>query len=323
MKRNSPFQWFNDTPIARKLYFTVGIMAVLIMVELAALFFSIQTISSVRAFVGAESVWSKAQKDALWQLIKYAQSRNETDYGQFMKCMKVTQGVHNGLVEMAKQKPDVQWAMRRFIDGGSHPDDVTGMVNLFRRFHSNRYIQRAMAAWALADGMVTASISMGERLHTEIQLSNGPGDVGKILLQIAPLNEELTVYENEFSFALSEGSRWLEKVVLKLLFLIVLTVETTGLLLAITLSRGIQRGLADIMLSAQCVAKGNFDRKARVYSRDEIGMLANAFNKMADDLKDSAEENELALRECLKLLGIHGDKIKEKLGRTHPGAGGQ
>jgi len=160
-------------------------------------------------------------------------------------------------------------------------------------------------------------------LHTDILLSNGAGDVNKILVQIDPVNEKLTRYENDFSYALSEGSRWLEKVVLKLLFLIVLTVEMTGLTLAITLSRGIQRGLTDILLSAQAIAKGNFDRKARVYSKDEIGLLAGTFNKMAEDLQQSAEENELALRECLKLLGIHGDKIKEELGRTHPRTRGQ
>ena len=74
---------------------------------------------------------------------------------------------------------------------------------------------------------------------------------------------------------------------------------------------------------AQSVAKGDFTRKARVLRQDEIGILANEFNTMAGELHRSAQENELALRECLKLLGIHGDNIKEKLGRTHTGAGGK
>lgn len=323
MRIYSLFKWFHNTSVARKLYFTVGIMATLIMIELFVLYFSIGTISSVRAFVAAESVWSRSQKDALLQLIKYADSHNEADYFRFIKFMEITQSTHKSLSELRKQEPDVKKAIKGFIDGGSHPDDAARMVNLFRRFHSNIFIKRAMIAWALADSLAAGFIPIGEHLRADIQSSNGQGDVGKLLARIEPLNEKFTVYEDECSFTLGEGSRWMENVVLKLLFFIVLTVETTGLLLAITISRGIQRGLTEILLSAQAVAKGNFDRKARVYSFDEIGVLANAFNKMADDLQQSADENALALRECLKLLGIHGDKIKEKLGRTHPGAGRQ
>lgn len=323
MKPYSLFQRINDTPIARKLYFTVGIMALLIAVELATLVFSINTISSVRAIVAAESVWSKAQKDALWQLVKYAQSCDEADYARFMKFMDITQGAHKSLGELIKEKPDVKWAIKGFIEGGSHPDDAAGMVHLFLRFQSNIYIRKAIAAWASADAIATATLFTGRELHTYIQSSNGTGDVNRLLQEIEPLNERLTSYENQFSFSLGEGSRWMEKVVLKLLFIVALTVETTGLMLAITISRGIQRGLTEILLSARAVAKGSFDRKARVYSKDEIGVLANAFNEMAEDLRQSAEENELALQECLKILGINGDKIKEKLGRTHPGAGRQ
>ena len=53
------FRWFKDISIAKKLYFTVGIMALLIAIELIVLFFSINTLSSVRAYVGGEGLWSK------------------------------------------------------------------------------------------------------------------------------------------------------------------------------------------------------------------------------------------------------------------------
>ena len=83
MMKKSVFRWFRDISIAKKLYFTVGIMALLIAVELAVLIFSINTLSSVRAYVGGEGLWSKAQKDALYQLLKYARTHNEADYTKF------------------------------------------------------------------------------------------------------------------------------------------------------------------------------------------------------------------------------------------------
>jgi hypothetical protein len=101
----------------------------------------------------------------------------------------------------------------------------------------------------------------------------------------------MTPLEDNFSFALGEGSRWLEHIILRLLFFVALTVECTGLLLAITVSRSIQRGLKELLLSSQAVARGDFHRKAAAFSRDEIGTLANHFNSMAVELERLEQEN--------------------------------
>ena len=68
------FKRLRNISISKKLYFTMGIMALLIIVELATLWFSVGTLSSVRAFVGGEGLWSKAQKDAIYHLEKYGRS---------------------------------------------------------------------------------------------------------------------------------------------------------------------------------------------------------------------------------------------------------
>src|ERR1700744_2448870 len=100
--KSSIFRWFKDTSIAKKLYFTVGIMALLIAIELFVLFFSIHTLSSVRAYVGGEGLWSKAQKDAMYQLLKYARTHDEADYTEFLSFMKVNQGDHKARMGMSK-----------------------------------------------------------------------------------------------------------------------------------------------------------------------------------------------------------------------------
>ena len=86
------YRWFRDVSIARKLYFTVGIMALLIGVELFVLFFSLNTLSSLRAYVGGEGLWSKAQKDAVFHLYRYGTSRTEKDYELFEQFMHVPIG---------------------------------------------------------------------------------------------------------------------------------------------------------------------------------------------------------------------------------------
>jgi two-component system, sensor histidine kinase len=71
---------------------------------------------------------------------------------------------------------------------------------------------------------------------------------------------------------LGEGSRWLESVVLRLLFAIAMTVEISGLLLTISVSRSIQNGLKEILRAARSLANGNYGSRANLLSHDEIGI---------------------------------------------------
>src|SRR5579871_1350181 len=98
MKRVSFFRWLKNVSIAKKLYFTVGIMAVLIAIELGVLIFSVNTLSSVRAYVTGEGLWSKAQKEAVYQLMKYGRTHDEADYEKYREFMKVSEGDHKTLV---------------------------------------------------------------------------------------------------------------------------------------------------------------------------------------------------------------------------------
>jgi signal transduction histidine kinase len=314
MKR-SIFRWFKDTSIAKKLYFTVGIMALLIAIELFVLFFSIHTLSSVRAYVGGEGLWSKAEKDGMYQLLKYARTHDEADYDKFESFMKVNMGDHKARIELSKPDPDFNIAREGFIEGRNSPQDVNGMISLFRRFHSNEYIHRAIVAWTKADEVLMGLKDIGEQLHKEITGSSSQARVNALLEEIDPLNDRLTPLEDEFSFSLGDGSRWLEGVILRLLFIVAFTVECTGLILAITVSRGIQKGLNEILLSAQAVGSGNFSRKARAYSADEIGILANNFNSMAAKLerleKENREVNNSLERKVRQRTGEMESKNKE------------
>lgn len=288
MPKFSLVTWFRNIPISKKLYFTVGIMAALIVVELGALTFSVDILSSVRAYVGGEGFWSKAQKDAMYELLKYGRNHNEDDYLKFQEFMQVSLGDHRVLAEIKKEKPDRDIARQGFLQGRNHPDDLDGMIRLFIRFKKVYYINKAMVAWAKADSLVTTILPIGAALHEEIRSpSVSQKRIDEILQRLDPINTRLTILEDEFSYTLGEGSRWLEKLVLQLLFAIALTVELTGLLLAIIVSRNIQKGLKEILASSRAVTIGDFTKKANIFSKDEIGVLANNFNNMASALEQA------------------------------------
>ncbi|MBS1594370.1 MAG: PAS domain S-box protein [Bacteroidetes bacterium] len=284
-QKRSIFQWFGDISISRKLNFTVGIMATLIAVELLTLWFAIHTLSSVRAYVGGEGLWSKGQKDAVYHLQKYGHSHHEADYQNFLLFMKVPLGDHLAREAMLKTPIDWEGARAGFIQGRNDPEDIDGMIRLMVRFHTEPHLKRAIDAWTEADPQIMRLLPLAEQLHQEITSDHPSQEVIDALeAEVQRTNENLTVLEDNFSFALGEGSRWLEFVILRLLFAVALTVEITGLLLAFSVSRSIQRGLKQIIRASKAIAGGDFEFKARVYSRDEIGMVAEAINHMADEI---------------------------------------
>src|SRR5207244_3406557 len=102
--------------------------------------------------------------------------------------------------------------------------------------------------------------------------------------EIDPIDKQLTLLENDFSFTLGEGSRWLENLILKILFILVLTVEFVGLFLTISVSMSISRGIDEVMRVSGEVTKRNFAERAKIFSKDEIGNLSVSFNNMISDL---------------------------------------
>ncbi|WP_214070854.1 response regulator [Mucilaginibacter sp. dw_454] len=261
-------------------------MAVLVSIELSTLWFSVNTLSAVRSYVEGEGLWSKAQKDAVYHLRIYTFSHDEKDYQDFLDFLKVPLGDRKARLELAKPEPDFATARQGFIEGRNHPDDVDGMIKLIRRFHDVYYIHRAFVIWGQAESKMEQLIPLGEKLHVMISSkSASQADINKVLTQTEFINRKLTKLEDDFSFTLGEGSRWLENIVLRILLALSLTIGTTSILITVSVSRGIEKGLKAIIDGAALIRKGLFGTRVQVYSKDEIGVLATAFNEMTITLE--------------------------------------
>ncbi|MES1219543.1 MAG: ATP-binding protein, partial [Bacteroidota bacterium] len=180
---------------------------------------------------------------------------------------------------------------RGFLKGRVHDDDIDGIIKVLRRFHKISYIKKAISIWTQGDSLIAELIPVGDSLHTQIK--NGNPDKGKLDLlmsKLETLNHDLTLLEDEFSFTLGEGSRWLENIILKLLFTVALTVEITGLLMTISVSRAISRGLKEIIRATTKISHGDLSDRATVFSGDEIGQVAMAVNQMTGQLVSSNKE---------------------------------
>src|ERR1700680_3345009 len=91
----SPAAPDTSSPFAILWMFAAIVLCLLILAN-----FSFGLLSSVRAYVGGESLWSKAQKDAVYHLQKYAASGALEELRQFRVDLAVPLGDHEARVEM-------------------------------------------------------------------------------------------------------------------------------------------------------------------------------------------------------------------------------
>lgn len=277
---------WRNLSVAKKLYAVVGLMAVLIALELFTLLFAMNTLSSVRALVHGEGLWSKAQKDAILNLYQYALTRDPTYYRGFVESLEIPMGDRQARLYLQKEPLDIKKIREGFERGGNHKDDIDGMIVLLRRFNFNSYISTAIEAWTDADAKMDELIAAADELHKYLQTASPKASViHNIMKRVGDINRELTAHETKFSRSLGAGSRWLESLLILVLTLTVLTVEGTGLYLTYRFSKQLSRSLSELKDVAQEVGRGNFTVQAKVNSRDELGQLAEAVNKMSDDLR--------------------------------------
>lgn len=287
--------WWQNLSVLKKLFSVVGVMAVLIALELFTLFFAINTLSAVRAFVGGEGIWSKAQKAAVYYLQQYVINFNEENYQAYIDNLKVSDGDHQARLALESPKLDMKAVTEGFMQGEIHPLDIPKIEVLVRRFHKVPHLARALEIWKIGDIYMEELKVLGLSIHAEIK--SGPLSENRkeqLIAEILRLDQKMTPLELEFSYSLGEASRWLENTLMAILFFAVVTVESTGLYLTYRFGKYLTRVLNELNNVAIRVGEGDFSLRVASYSKDELGQLAQSLNEMVQNLENQISERELA-----------------------------
>ena len=200
--------------------------------------FDMETLSEVRAYVAGESRWSKGQKDALYMLRLYVQSRDERHYQQFRRSLVVPLADRRARLEMDKPDFDAGLAREALLEGGNDPVDVPGEIRLYRWFSHAGPLVKAIRIWEAGDIEILSLQAAGDRVHRAI-LSGNPDtrELAATLEEIDSINGRLTKVEVAFSQSLGEAARWVTGLLLKLIVGVALVL----VVLAVWLSRGLLR----------------------------------------------------------------------------------
>lgn len=198
-----------ETGFETKSPFTIiWLFAAIVIGLLLLAIFSLGCLSAARAYVGGESLWSKAQKDAVFHLQKYAATGASAEFEQYRAAIAIPLGDHVARLAMDDPRGDQEIIREGFRRGGIHPDDIDGLVLLYHRFKSTSFMSRAIQAWTQGDVLIARLDEAATRLQREVESpSSDAGRIKSDLADIGRINDALTPLENEFVAALGDASR--------------------------------------------------------------------------------------------------------------------
>lgn len=182
------------------------VMVVVLQAAIAG--FSLEVMSSVRAYVAGEALWSRSQKNAVYFLNLYLHSGDPGQFTQYQASLAVPIGDEFARWALERDPVDVETARIGFLQGGNHPDDVPGLIWLYRYFNRVSFLQEAIQEWRATDPILLELSVFGELIRSE--LANGPIQDDRVQFlssRLSELNTQFTVHARRFSAVLGEGSR--------------------------------------------------------------------------------------------------------------------
>ncbi|CAN5334208.1 hypothetical protein BH10PSE10_BH10PSE10_12120 [soil metagenome] len=168
---------------------------------------SLNILSSVRAYVGGESLWSKGQKDAIHHLYLYGETGDDHHYEQYQKAIAGPLSDRTARLALERNPPDLATARANFLLGGIHPDDIDRVIWLYRYFRELPPFKKALVHWVNTDALLDELTDLAKTIQIE---QNGtpvsPSQLASLRDRIDHFNERFAPEAKAFAESLAARS---------------------------------------------------------------------------------------------------------------------
>jgi diguanylate cyclase (GGDEF)-like protein/PAS domain S-box-containing protein len=186
--------------------------------------------STIRAFVHGEGLWSKAQRDAVLALQDYLESYNPADFQNVQNALKIPMGYRQARLELLKPGPfNHNKAFQGLLAGGTHRDDIPGVIRLMRCCADLWLLRDVISTWAQGDQLLLELQAAGDELHAQINSAHfSQLELDLLRKRIQNIHGVLVPLELKFSETLGAASRSIEGILLLLTASIVTALLALG-----------------------------------------------------------------------------------------------
>jgi len=174
---------------------------------LIAAVISIELLSTIRAWVGGEGLYSKGQKNATYYLSQYALSHSEEDFRLYQAAIAFPLGDWKARLALQHSPVDLRAARAGFLQGGSNPADIESIIMVFRLFGNLGPVRRAIDIWTEGDSYTLRICALAARIHPKGATEVPAAQQSSVRAELHQINDELTPLAARFSSTLGHLAR--------------------------------------------------------------------------------------------------------------------
>lgn len=205
----------------------LGCIVLLLVVALGAAFALIEFKTGVRAYVTGESLWSKGRQAAVYHLNRYTETRNPIHLNEARQGLATPLAYREAREAMTSTPMDPQRAARKFIEAGSHAEDVPRLIRVYRFMGDSNMFHTPLQIWRDADPLILRLSEMIMLVSENRFTQNQHQDMRE---EIDRLNRDLVAMESSFSASLGRIDRTLNQL---LLLTVTAVLTLAGVLVAV------------------------------------------------------------------------------------------
>jgi diguanylate cyclase (GGDEF)-like protein len=279
-------------------------------VMLVAAVISIELLSTIRAYVGGEGLYSKGQKNATYYLAQYAVSHSEEDFHQYLTAIAYPLGDRKARLALQRNPLDWQIAREGLLAGGNDPADINSIIVLFRLFGEVGPVRRAIVIWAAGDTYTERICTLAVRMQRASTSAAASEEQADIRLELNRINTELTPLAARFSSTLGEVARLTRTL---LILALALGTFVTGLLcIRVTYARVSERDMKERGLARLTELYAALSRTSQLILR--VSDRGHLFDELCRICADTSGLSLAAVglldrdNMGIKLVASHGDR---------------
>jgi diguanylate cyclase (GGDEF)-like protein/PAS domain S-box-containing protein len=265
---------------------------------------SLQLAAGAHAFVDAEALWSKSQKDATYWLIRYLRTHDEADFARYGAAITVPLGDHAARQALEQPVLDETEVARGLMAGGNDVVDIPAMISIYRYLAHRPPFAAAVQTWVQADQPLLELADAGQQVHVAVSAGTVTArEQATLLARVEDISVSLGLREQAFAQMFRDAARTMQKLLLGAMLLSALLLLVLGLLILWWIAGGIRISIVRLRAGALRVFEGDLHQPIDVRGRDELAQLTALFNDMTRRRADTEE----ALREAKEF----GERLME------------
>jgi diguanylate cyclase (GGDEF)-like protein/PAS domain S-box-containing protein len=200
-------------PLSRRLLPLVYALAAVIGLILVLTWGALQVQVALAGFLNGESVWSKAQKQAVIDLDAYAFSGDAGHLASFKRNYGILQADRWARDAIASGHFQHSEVTQAFLHGDVIPSAIPGMIFMLQYFPDAPYMGEAMDAWrSVDDALIELDGIANELKQDHAQREISAQESARWRERIQKLNNFIEPRSNRFSVQIAQGAAWLGRV---------------------------------------------------------------------------------------------------------------